>query len=88
MNNSNWRVCVAEMMLNWVHPLDIKIELEDNEPCYDEPFPVAVKYVWLKKRCLMWVGKSIRRNLCVSKQDMLSRLKITCYNVSIQDVKL
>ncbi len=59
VNNYNWRVHVAEMMLNWVHTLYTMIELEDNEVCCDEYFPVAVEYIWLKRGVLCELEKSI-----------------------------
>ncbi len=44
VNNSKRRVFVPEKMLNWVDQLDIEFESEDDTPCYDEYFPVAIEY--------------------------------------------
>ncbi len=50
INNLNWRVYDAELMLNWVDPLVTESESDFDQPCSDSRFPVTLEHSPAKRR--------------------------------------
>lgn len=42
VNNTNWRVYIAEEMLNWVDPIGKGMESDDNNHFFGDYFPVSL----------------------------------------------